>query len=273
MRFTITIVDDYIRADLYERRTAEETRQFLQAFANQTLPQRVSKALIATRASRPIFNVGKFSLSAFLDFLGARPGHRVALVADTWQVQLAQRYMAALARLRGLRVRSFSREAEALDWLKAADKAHSGSPVAPPDERGPGPRRSPPARRLRVLVVDDDRESAATLVALLRNDGHDVRAAYSGGSALMVANHFRPEAIFVAIRLADISGREVARQLRADGSHPAPLLIGLGSPGTRAADESLARAAGFAHYVAKPYDPLALLALLDPLAAREASAD
>ena len=252
MRFTITVVDDYVRADLYERKTAEETRQFLQAFANRTLPQRVSKALIATHSSRPIFKVGKFSLSTFLDLLGARPGHRVALVADTWQLQLAQRYMAALARLRGLSVRSFSRDADAIAWLE-------------PAERLPEKRRSAPAQRLRVLVVDDDRESAATLVALLRNAGHDVRAAYSGGSALMVANHFRPQAIFVAIRLPDISGWEVARQLRASAAHPSPLLVGLGGPRLGAADESLARTAGFAHTIAKPYDPLALLALLDPL--------
>lgn len=120
-------------------------------------------------------------------------------------------------------------------------------------------------RHLRVLVVDDDRDSVLTLMALLRDEGHDVRAAYSGGSALIVASHFKPDAIFVDIKLPDISGWEVARQLRADDLGPAPLLIAVSGAYKKSADKILARSVGFTHYVTKPYDPAALLALLDPL--------
>lgn len=123
---------------------------------------------------------------------------------------------------------------------------------------------SPLERRLRVLVVDDDRDSLLTLMALLRDDGHDVRAAYSGGSALVVAHHFKPDAMFVDIGLPDISGWEVARQMRAEAG-PAPLLIAISGVYKKSADKALAKAVGFAHYVTKPYDPSALLALLDPL--------
>ena len=115
-----------------------------------------------------------------------------------------------------------------------------------------------------MLVVDDDRDSLLTLMALLRDDGHDVRAAYSGGSALVVAHHFKPDAMFVDIGLPDISGWEVARQMRAEAG-PAPLLIAISGVYKKSADKALAKAVGFAHYVTKPYDPSALLALLDPL--------
>lgn len=123
----------------------------------------------------------------------------------------------------------------------------------------------PSPRHLRVLVVDDDRDSVLTLKALLRGEGHDVRAAYTGASALMVASHFRPDAIFVDIRLPDISGWEVARQVRADSSGRAPLLVAVSGVYKKSADKALGQTVGFTHYVTKPYDPPALLALLDPL--------
>lgn len=115
------------------------------------------------------------------------------------------------------------------------------------------------------MVVDDDRDSVLTLMTLLRDEGHDVRTAYSGASALMVAGHFNPDAAFIDIRLPDISGWEVARQLKPQSGAPAPLLIGISGVYNKSADRILAQTVGFNHYVRKPYDPPALLALLDPL--------
>ena len=100
---------------------------------------------------------------------------------------------------------------------------------------------------------------------LLQDEGHDVRAAYSGGSALMVAHHFRPDAVFIDISLPDISGWEVARQLASDSSSTPRVLIAVSGVYKKSADKMLARSVGFSHYVTKPYDPPALLALLDPL--------
>ncbi|HKV53097.1 MAG TPA: response regulator [Candidatus Binataceae bacterium] len=127
------------------------------------------------------------------------------------------------------------------------------------------PTASPLSRQLRILVVDDDRDSVLTLTMLLQDEGHDVRAAYSGGSALMVAHHFRPDAVFVDISLPDISGWEVARQLASDSSTTPRVLIAVSGVYKKSADKMLARSVGFSHYVTKPYDPPALLALLDPL--------
>lgn len=140
---------------------------------------------------------------------------------------------------------------------------YSNRSLAPDTQTGE-PHASPPPRPLRVLVVDDDRDAVFTLMALLRDEGHDVRGAYTGASALMVASHFKPDAVFVDIRLPDISGWEVARQLRAD-SNSGPLLVAVSGVYKKSADKALGQTVGFAHYVTKPYDPPALLALLDPL--------
>lgn len=99
---------------------------------------------------------------------------------------------------------------------------------------------------------------------LLEDEGHDVRVAYSGGSALVVAHHFKPDAIFVDISLPDISGWEVARQLHSEEA-ATPLLIAVSGVYTKSADRVLAKTVGFTHFVAKPYDPPVLLALLDPV--------
>ncbi len=119
MRFTIRRVDAYVRGDLYDRETGEETRQFLQALADKARTHGADRVLVCIHSSRALFNVQQFGLSTFLDLLASRSGHRVALVADTWEVQLAQQYVATLARLKGLAVRTFSREADAIAWLKA----------------------------------------------------------------------------------------------------------------------------------------------------------
>ena len=52
--------------------------------------------------------------------VAARPGHRIAAVADTYEGQLAQRYVAMLAKLGGLNVASFNDEKEAIAWLVTA---------------------------------------------------------------------------------------------------------------------------------------------------------
>ena len=116
-----------------------------------------------------------------------------------------------------------------------------------------------------MLVVDDDRDTVVTLIALLEAEGHEARAAYSGASAVMVASHFNPDAAFIDIRLPDISGWEVARQIKPDRRAHGPMLVAISGVYNKSADKLLAQSVGFSHFVSKPYDPPALLALLDPL--------
>jgi PAS domain S-box-containing protein len=114
---------------------------------------------------------------------------------------------------------------------------------------------APPAGGLKVLVVDDNDDGAASLATLLRLAGHDVRTAGDGARALAVARAFRPEVVLLDIALpGELDGYEVARRLRQEPGLEGVLLIaltGLGAP------EDVARAstAGFDHHLAKPADP------------------
>src|SRR5262249_13328129 len=78
--------------------------------------------------------------------------------------------------------------------------------VAPPAPRGDA---------LRSLVVDDNPDAARSLALLLRLDGHEVRVADDGPSALRTAAEFRPEAVLLDIGLPGMDGNEVAKRLRA----------------------------------------------------------
>jgi hypothetical protein len=119
MRFAVKRVENYLRADLYRRETADETRQFLNAVAKEAQAAAVDRVLISVHASRPIFRVEQFGLSGLFEAVTSRPAHRIAAVADSYEGQLAQQYVVFLARLRGLNVRSFSSEDEAIAWLQS----------------------------------------------------------------------------------------------------------------------------------------------------------
>ena len=131
----------------------------------------------------------------------------------------------------------------------------------------PGRKRllyqAPKARKLRILVVDDNPDSVITLVAVLRDEGHDVRPAYGGAQALAVAREFQPEAVLLDIAMpGGVSGWEVARQIRkASGDASRPLIIAISAK----YKQSPEKMAICNHFLAKPYDPNFLLALLLPL--------
>ena len=116
---------------------------------------------------------------------------------------------------------------------------------------------------LRVLVVDDYPDSAETACALLAMLGHDCRFATSGAEALEEAAQILPDVAILDIGLPDLSGFDLARELRKlyDGR---PLflaaLTGWGQP----SDRAKAFAAGFDHHVLKPAsrDKLATLVTL-----------
>jgi CheY-like chemotaxis protein len=67
---------------------------------------------------------------------------------------------------------------------------------------------------LRVLIVDDYRATADTLSMLVAKWGHDVRRAYDGVTGLALAAAFRPDVLLLDMLMSDVSGFEVARQMR-----------------------------------------------------------
>jgi CheY-like chemotaxis protein len=120
---------------------------------------------------------------------------------------------------------------------------------------------------LRVLVVDDNLDGAATLSMLLEFAGYDVRCAYDGPAALRTIDDFRPHAIILDIGLPGLDGYEVARRVRADGAVLQPMLIALTGYG-QDSDRERSRLAGFDHHFVKPTDPRVLCDVLGRCATR-----
>jgi PAS domain S-box-containing protein len=114
------------------------------------------------------------------------------------------------------------------------------------------------ARPRRVLVVDDDPDSADSLALLLSRRGFEVERAYDAESALRAAADFAPSVIVTDLRLGTDSGVELARGWRAQGEGR-PLLVAATG---RAAEELGEDAALFDGFVRKPIELDALLALI-----------
>lgn len=114
---------------------------------------------------------------------------------------------------------------------------------------------------LRILVIDDNEDSAESLAMLLRLGGHSARTAFSGEEGLAKCELLQPDLVLCDIRMPDLSGYDVARRIRSRQNGAAPLLVALTGYGAGADRESSARA-GFDIHLVKPVDPDALAELL-----------
>jgi CheY-like chemotaxis protein len=120
------------------------------------------------------------------------------------------------------------------------------------------------SRHLRILVVDDNRDSARTMAHILQLDGHETFLAYDGLSVFeQVAAHL-PEVILLDIGLPGIDGYQVAQQLRQRYPKDDLMLIAVTGYGGEP-NNARAQLAGFDHFLVKPVN---LLALKDTLANR-----
>lgn len=146
MWYQMTVEPVYLRADLYSRRTAAETREFLNGVAAECIRHQRWRLLISVHSSRPIFTVEKYGLSEFLD-IAARYAEKIALLADSLEIRFAHEYAAMLARLRGINVRTFRDEAAAIEWLKDRRYRRDRRERAGRQE-SPERRRLPARRRL-----------------------------------------------------------------------------------------------------------------------------
>jgi DNA-binding response OmpR family regulator len=128
--------------------------------------------------------------------------------------------------------------------------------------------RDTSARRLSVLVVDDDREAADSVALFLRMHGYDARAAYDAQQAMALFRHWHADAAVLDIVMEGIDGLELARRLRLMTTRPLFLvaLTGLGTP-----DEYAPLSVSeFNHFLLKPVNTVELLRLLDACARRRA---
>jgi signal transduction histidine kinase/PAS domain-containing protein/ActR/RegA family two-component response regulator len=105
----------------------------------------------------------------------------------------------------------------------------------------------------RIMVVDDNADAVDSLAVLLGLEGHEVRVARDGPSAVEVARAFVPEVALLDIGLPGMSGYDVARALRADERTAGCLLVALTGWG-QDTDRKRSQDAGFDHHLVKPLD-------------------
>ncbi len=130
----------------------------------------------------------------------------------------------------------------------------------------PAARSSP----LRILVVDDNHDSARTLSRLLKLLGHEARMAHDGGAAIELAEAYRPELMLLDIGLPILNGYDVARAIRSrpwGGGLVIVALTGWGQEG----DRRRSKEAGIDDHLVKPVDPALLERLLASLRPIDAS--
>jgi CheY-like chemotaxis protein len=110
---------------------------------------------------------------------------------------------------------------------------------------------------LRVLVVEDDPDSAQTLALLLKLWGYEVAVANDGPDALDAASTFQPDVVFLDLALPGMDGYQVARRLRLLQGTAGALVAAITGYGHEA-DVRRCKAAGIDFHFLKPVEPALL---------------
>jgi PAS domain S-box-containing protein len=127
-------------------------------------------------------------------------------------------------------------------------------PIAHPDSRTTAPASPSPdaaAHRRKVLVVDDNRDGAESLRAMIQLMGHEARVALDGASGLATAAEWAPEVVVLDIGLPGVNGYEVCRAMRATPWGRHALIVALTGWGQEQ-DRKRAEEAGFDRHIVKP---------------------
>jgi CheY-like chemotaxis protein len=109
-----------------------------------------------------------------------------------------------------------------------------------------------PARR-RILVVDDNVDSAESMAMMLKLSGHDVAMAHDGLEAVNLAQEFQPDLALLDLGMPKLDGYEAARSIRRQPWGQGIMLVALTGWG-QAEDKRRSREAGFDAHLVKPVD-------------------
>lgn len=135
-------------------------------------------------------------------------------------------------------------------------------------KRGPQEKPDPASglaetpAHMRVLIIDDNVDSARGLLMCLESEGYTVEAKHGGKAGYAMATEMKPDAVLLDIGLPDIDGYEVARKLRANERTRDVTIIAMTGYGGET-EKNKARDAGFDHYLVKPVDLGKLFHLLN----------
>lgn len=134
MKYRIMIEGDFVRSDLYDRTTLEETRTFLRALHARQRTFGGRRILLSVRNSAPLFRTdGGVSLLDEFESIAPDDGYRIALLADSTDLRLSHEYLESLARRRQINLRSFADEPSARRWLeerRSGSERRSIEPIA-----------------------------------------------------------------------------------------------------------------------------------------------
>jgi hypothetical protein len=118
MWYRISAEQGYLRAELFGRKTVEETRRFLDAVVAEGLKHQRARLLIYARNSKPIFTLERYGFSRYLE-IAFRSAYKIALMGDSLELRIAHQYIATQARLRGVNLLTFLDETAAIEWLRS----------------------------------------------------------------------------------------------------------------------------------------------------------
>jgi PAS domain S-box-containing protein len=125
-------------------------------------------------------------------------------------------------------------------------------------------RKTEKRRPIRILVVDDNQDSADSLGLLMKLLGNEVRIVHDGLAAVDVANEFEPRVVLLDIGLPTLNGYEAAKKIRQQPWGNRAVLIAVTGWG-ETVDRQRSKNAGFDHHLVKPVDPDVLTSLLTSL--------
>jgi signal transduction histidine kinase/ActR/RegA family two-component response regulator len=131
--------------------------------------------------------------------------------------------------------------------------------TAAPAPRDAGPSTISAARR--ILVVDDNADSAESLSMLLESMGHQAETALGGAEGLAQGERLRPDLVFLDLGMPGMDGLEVCRRLRATDWGRAAMVVALTGWGAES-DQEATRRAGFDAHLTKPVDIASLEAIV-----------
>jgi PAS domain S-box-containing protein len=136
----------------------------------------------------------------------------------------------------------------------------------------PAPSHAAPARTngvitpRRILVVDDNRDAAVTLAAILTLSGNRAQVAHDGNEAVEMAATYRPDLILLDIGMPGLNGHDACQAIRKEPWGRDIVIVALTGWG-QAEDREKSRRAGFDGHLVKPVDPAALAGLLEQMPA------
>jgi PAS domain S-box-containing protein len=136
--------------------------------------------------------------------------------------------------------------------------------AAPPKEDG----EPKPATKCRILIVDDNEDSADSLAMLLKIKGYEVETAYDGVQAVEAAGTLRPNVVLLDIGMPKLNGYDACWRIRQQPWGQGMFLIALTGWGQEE-DRRRTEEAGFNQHMVKPVDPAALMKLLASLSVQQ----